>query len=423
MTTTLDPVAEAALATQTAQILARCDELAAHSASPDGIDRRYLTPEHAAVNALAATWMAQAGMTTWQDEAGNLCGRLEGARPGLPALLLGSHLDSVPDAGRYDGILGVLTAIAVVGRLRERAAELPFALEVVAFGDEEGARFGAALLGSRALAGTWDTSWWDLTDAAGTTLREAFTRFGLDPDAVGAAARTAQDVIGYLEVHIEQGPVIEETGRSLAVVTGIAGALRARVTLVGEARHCATPYGRRRDAMLGACEAILEVDRLSRAGGCAVTVGHIAVEPDAVNVIAGTAEFSIDLRSADDGLRERTWERVLERLGSLAQERGLELSVQVTHAAPAVVADPLLSAAVTAGVAATGDVLPLRLPSIAGHDAMAVAALTGTAMLFVRCFDGISHHPDEGVRAEDVALALLAFERAVLEVAGLTAQR
>lgn len=408
-----------ALTAQTTRILARCDELATYSASPDGIDRRYLTPEHAAVNALAASWMAQAGMATWQDGAGNLCGRLEGARPGLPALLLGSHLDSVPDAGRYDGILGVLTAIEVVDRLRGRAAELPFAVEVIAFGDEEGARFGATLLGSRALAGTWDERWWDLTDAAGTTLRSAFTTFGLDPDAVCGAARDPRETVGYLEVHIEQGPVIEEAGRSLAVVTGIAGALRAQVTLVGEARHCATPYGRRRDAMLGACEAILEVDRLAREGGCAVTVGHIAVEPDAVNVIAGTAEFSIDLRSADDDQRERTWATILDRLKTLATKRGLDLSVHVTHAAPAVVADPALSAAVASGVAATGDETPLHLPSIAGHDAMAVAALTGTAMLFVRCFDGISHHPDEGVRAQDVELALHAFERAVLEVAGL----
>ncbi|MGO1316228.1 MAG: allantoate amidohydrolase, partial [Cellulomonadaceae bacterium] len=402
-------------------VLARCDELARHSSSPTGIDRRYLTPEHAAVNALAATWMAEAGMRTWQDAAGNQHGRLEGAEPGLPALVLGSHLDSVPNAGRYDGTLGVLIAIAVAGRLREQADRLPFALEVVAFGDEEGTRFGATLLGSRALAGTWNPAWWDLTDDDDVSLAEAFRSFGLDPDAIGQAALQPQDVVGYLEVHIEQGPLLEEADRGLAVVSGVAGAMRVLVTLEGDARHCATPYANRRDAMLGACEQILVTDEVARAAGCHVTMGHIAVEPDAVNVVAGSATFSIDLRSADDDVLASTWAATRAELDRIAAERRLGLTVRITHEAAATTADPRLSEAVRAGIVATGDADPMSLPSIAGHDAMAVAARCGIGMLFVRCGGGVSHHPDESVREDDVALAVTAFERAVLELAGIAA--
>lgn len=400
-------------------VLARCDELASHSVSPTGIDRRYLTAQHAAVNALAAAWMVEAGMRTWQDAAGNQHGRLEGAEPGLPALVLGSHLDSVPDAGRYDGILGVLVAITVTGRLREDAHRLPFAVEVVAFGDEEGTRFGATLLGSRALAGTWDSAWWDLRDDDGVSLAEAFRAFGLDPAAVGDAARRPEDLAGYLEVHIEQGPLLEEADRALAVVSGIAGAMRALVTLEGDARHCATPYANRRDAMLGACEQILVTDEVARAAGCHVTMGHIAVEPDAVNVVAGSATFSIDLRSPDDGVRAATWAAIHAELERIAAERRLGLTVRVTHEAAATAADPRLSEAVRAGIVATGDADPMSLPSIAGHDAMAVAERCGIGMLFVRCGGGISHHPDESVREDDVALAVTAFEQAVRKFAGL----
>ena len=400
----------------TRTILDRCDELATYSASPTGIDRRYLTPQHAAVNALVAGWLEQAGLLrTWQDAAGNQWGRLEGFRPGLPALVLGSHLDSVPDAGRYDGILGVTVAVQIAERLRSN--RLPFALEVVAFGDEEGSRFGATLLGSRAVAGSWDAAWWELVDEDGLSLADAFTAFGLDPARVGEAARSRDSLVGYLEPHIEQGPLLEEADRSLAVVSGIAGATRALVTLEGEARHCATPYAARRDAMLGACEQILAVDEIARAAGCYVTMGHLAVEPDAVNVVAGQVTYSIDLRSPDDDLRATTWARLCERIEELAAARRLGVSVQVTHSARATTVDPRLAQLVRAGIQATGDADPMMLPSIAGHDTMAMADLCEVAMLFVRCGGGISHHPDESVRAQDVAAAVTALERTVLDLA------
>jgi len=410
--------------TSAAAVLARCDELATHSDLPDGlIQRVYLSPEHAAVNALTAGWMRQAGLTTWQDAAGNQCGRLEGATPGLPALLLGSHLDTVPSAGRYDGILGVLTAIAVIDRVRASGHSLPFALEVVAFGDEEGTRFGTALLGSRALAGTWHDAWWDLADEQGTSLHDAFLAFGLDPASIGQAARTSNDFIGYLETHIEQGPVLEEQDRPLGIVSSIAGARRFQITITGKAGHSGTPWIHRRDALAGASEAIVAIERLARAADLIATVGHLEVFPDAVNVIAGRAEFSLDLRGRFDADRDRAWQQVEAVLAEICDTRGLHVSVEQTHSAPAAHCSDRMRAAIATGIrtagtgAADADREPLELLSMAGHDAMAVGHLTEIGMLFVRCAGGVSHHPDESVTEPDVAAALDAFEAAVLALA------
>jgi allantoate deiminase len=417
---------DASVRTSAAVVLQRCDELAGHTSLPDGlVERVYLSPEHAAVNALAAGWMREAGLSTWQDAAGNQCGRLEGSSPGLPALLLGSHLDTVPSAGRYDGILGVLTAIAVVDRIRASGRSLPFALEVVAFGDEEGTRFGTALLGSRALAGTWLDAWWELTDHHGVTLREAFVEFGLDPAAVSRASRDSNDFVGYLEAHIEQGPVLEERELPLGVVSSIAGARRFQVTITGKAGHSGTPWTHRRDALAGASEAIVAIERLARDADLIATIGHVDVFPDAVNVIAGRAEFSLDLRGRFDDARDAVWQQIENLLEDICAARGLHVAVEQTHSAPAahcsgrlrgVVAAGIRVADTDAGRTAAGD--PIELLSMAGHDAMAVAHLTEIGMLFVRCAGGVSHHPDESVSEADVAVALDAFEAAVLALAG-----
>ena len=392
------------------RVLDRADELATHSQSPDGIDRRYLTPQHAAVNAIAGRWMEEAGMLTRQDAAGNQCGRRAIDADGVPAVLLGSHLDSVPGAGRYDGILGVLVAIEVAARLR--TAELPFALELVAFGDEEGTRFGTTLLGSRALAGTWRPEWAELTDEDGVRLADAAAGFGLVDPAL--AAREPGSVRAYLEAHIEQGPRLEDADRSLGVVTGIAAAERRIVTLRGQARHAATPWELRRDALQGAAEAILAAERIAREAGSPLTIGHVRVEPDAVNVIPGLAEFSLDLRDETAGGRDATWERIRHELHRIAGARDLDIDVASTHRAPEVVCAPELRAAIADGIRATGDADPLALFSIAGHDAMAVAELCPVGMLFVRCAGGISHHRDESVRLDDVAVTIDALEAAVL---------
>lgn len=403
-------------------VLERCTELDRFSSMRTGLERVHLSKEHASANAVAARWMEQAGLRTWVDAAGNVCGRREGHEPGLPALLLGSHLDTVPDAGSYDGMLGVVMAIAVAERLR--GVELPFALELVGFSDEEGTRFGKALLGSQAVAGTWDDDWWELRDKNGVTLRQAFVDFGLDPRRVGEAARRPEELVGYLEAHIEQGPYLEAADASLGYVTTIAGARRFQVSVLGEARHAGgTPYHRRKDALVGASEAITTIERMARASECIATVGRILVKPGAVNVIPGRADFTLDLRAATDPERDAMWAAMRTAMEAICTERGLRLEVVETHTAPAAPCAAWLQQAVVAGIATTGDATPLGLWSRAGHDAMAVAAIADIGMLFVRCFDGISHHPGEDVRAIDVERGLDAFEAAVLQVAAAVGAR
>jgi allantoate deiminase len=398
------------------EVLDRCAELDRFTATPPQLERVYLSREHASANAVTGRWMEQAGMRTWQDAAGNPCGRRAGHVAGLPALLVGSHLDTVPDAGSYDGMLGVVMAIAVAERLRER--DLPFALEVIGFSDEEGTRFGKALLGSQALAGVWEEDWWDLRDRDGQTLHQAFLEFGLDPRRVGDAARRPDELVGYLEAHIEQGPYLEADDRSLGYVTTIAGARRFRLSFIGEARHAGgTPYPRRRDALVGASEAITLIERRARASDCIATVGRIEVQPGAINVIPGRADISLDLRAATDAERDEMWTLLSTEIEASCAARGLRFEVRETHSAPAMPCASWLQEAVIAGIRSTGDDDPVGLWSRAGHDAMAVGLTTDVGMLFVRCHDGISHHPEEDVREVDVAAGLDALEHAVLEVA------
>ncbi|MFZ2624038.1 MAG: allantoate amidohydrolase [Propionibacterium sp.] len=401
-------------------IMERCDELASHSSMDGGIERVYLSPEHARVDALAADWMTDAGLENWRDASGSRVGRLEGERPGLPALILGSHLDTVPDAGRYDGILGVLLSIEVARRIARSGRTLPFALETYAFHEEEGVRFGATLLCSRALAGSWSEDLWELHDAQGVSLGQAFTDFGLDPARIGDAAKKRSEVVGYLEAHIEQGPALEAAGLPLGVVTSIAGARRFQITVTGEARHAGgTPYPRRKDALVGASEAVIAIERIGKQQEVIATVGQLHVEPGAVNIVPGEAVFSLDLRAETDEARDRAWELIRQELDEICRRRGLTVDVNQIHQAHSVRCAPALMDAVARGIQqATGTTeAPMRMWSRAGHDAMVVADLCDIAMLFVRCHDGISHAPDESVLTEDVAAALDAYEAAVWQVA------
>ncbi|RLK52290.1 Zn-dependent hydrolase [Microbacterium telephonicum] len=421
------------------RVMARCDELARVTATSGRIERVYLSPEHARVNRLAAEWMRELGMRTWQDAAGNQVGRLEPAgssridqRAGGhrgPALLLGSHLDTVLDAGRYDGIVGVLMALEIVRLLRmpDAASErwtsgLPFAIEIVAFSDEEGTRFGKALLGSSAVAGTWEPAWWDLTDADGTTLHRAFLEFGLDPGRIGEAARRPDEIVAYLEAHIEQGPELDRAAEPLAVVSSIASARRFQLVVEGEARHAGgTPYDMRRDALLGASEAALAVERICAAEHHIIgTVGRFEAFPGAVNVIPGEVRFSLDLRGEFDGERDRVWGSLSQELDAIMGRRGLRWRSREVHAAPAVFCAPLLQDVLRAGITQT---LPSRreeppvIFSRAGHDGMALGAIADVGMLFLRNPDGVSHHPDEAVSAGDVAHGIRALAESVLHLA------
>lgn len=402
-----------------ARIVAQCDQLTAISSMPNGIRRVYLSPEHARANLLVDGWMRRAGLRTWQDAAGNLHGStIAESGSERPILILGSHLDSVTDAGRYDGVVGVLMAIATAERLRARWRTLAFAIEVIAFWDEEGTRFGKALLGSAAVSGRWDDSWWSLPDDDGMTLLDAFVRFGLDPDRVGDAAADPRLIMGYLEAHIEQGPLLDHAGQPLAVVSSIAGARRFSVEIIGEARHAGgTPYESRRDALLGASEVALVVERVCRAEQHIGTVGSIAVSPGATNVVPGRAVISVDLRGERDHGIEKVWSMITGAVDEISARRGLIVTSTELHRAPAVVCAPRMKDAVRVGIEASGLSDPQEIFSKAGHDAMSFESITDVGMLFLRNPGGISHHADEFVAEADIAIGLDAMAAAVLALA------
>jgi allantoate deiminase len=404
-----DPMLEGAAVTTGATVMARLEELARFTSEPPGLTRLFLTPEHRAAAAQVARWMEAAGMAAGFDAAGNMVGRYEGDAPGVPALLLGSHIDTVRDAGRYDGNLGVVVAIAAVAGLHARGERPPFAIEVIAFGDEEGVRFPTTLAGSRAVAGSFDAAALEARDAEGVALGDALAAFGCDAAAIPAMARRPDQVLGYLEVHIEQGPVLESLGLPVGVVTAINGASRFRVEVAGHAGHAGTvPMALRRDPLAAAADMILAVERRAAGAperGLVATVGKIEAKPGAPNVIPGSVTFTVDLRAPVDADRHKAADDIAAALGTLAGRRGVELRVEKTHDEPAAACDPALVELLEASVRRAG-ITPHRLPSGAGHDAMAMAALCPMAMLFVRCKGGISHNPAEAITAEDAEVAV-----------------
>src|ERR1700736_6655811 len=279
------------------EIVGRINELGAISETPEHLARIFLTPEHRAAADLILGWMREAGMSAHLDAIGNVCGRYEGERPGLPCLMLGSHYDTVRDAGKWDGPLGLITAISCVADLHKRGRRLPFAIEVIGFADEEGVRFASTLLGSRAVAGTFVESALAVKDEAGISMREALVEFGLRPDLTGAAARSRRELYAYIELHIEQGPVLEAHNLPVGVVTAIAGATRLAARLTGMAGHAGTvPMRLRQDALTGAAECIGAIEEFCRTdeGGLVGTVGYIHAMPGATNVIPGQVSFTID---------------------------------------------------------------------------------------------------------------------------------
>jgi len=404
-----------------ARIVERCDALAGLTEEPGVLTRTFLTPMHKQANERIGGWMREAGMEVRIDPIGNIVGRYAGAKSNGPPVLIGSHLDTVRNAGRYDGIMGVITGIAAVEALAHAGRRLPFAVEVVGFGDEEGVRFDSALIGSRAVAGTLPSTALQSRDADGVSVAQAMTAFGLDPKKVGDAVRHRGELLAYLEVHIEQGPVLERLGLPLGVVTAICGATRRRYRIAGEAGHSGTvPMDGRRDALVGAAEAVLAVETVGRAMGVVATVGKIAAEPGATNVIPGGATFTLDLRSEKDALRAEALAELDRRLAEIAKRRALALTFETFHDAPAAPCAPHLQSLFERSIASLG-LTPTRLPSGAGHDGMAMVAVAPIGMLFVRCTKGISHNPAEAVIAEDAGLGAQALVAALDDLAGSTA--
>ena len=387
-------------------IATRLAELAALSDEPGRLTRLYLGPAHRRATDLVAYWMREAGMSVRIDPLASVVGRYEARDGGGKTLLIGSHIDSVRNAGRFDGPLGVVIAIDVVKAAFKSGKRFPFAIEVIAFGDEEGVRFASTLSGSRALAGTFDEKALDELDENTISRREALTAFGCDPRHVAAEKREPERTIGYVEVHIEQGPVLEQQGLPLGIVTAIDGVTRGIVDVEGIAGHAGTvPMAMRHDALTAAAEMVLAVEQRARAQpNLVATIGKLDVPRSAPNTIPGRVRFTLDIRSPVDAERTQAVEDIKAVIATVARRRGVLQRFTPGHQAPAAFCDERLSAQLAAAAEACG-ATPKRMPSGAGHDAMAFDKIIPFAMLFVRCRGGISHNPDEFASAADIDLA------------------
>lgn len=386
--------------------IAECRLIATFTEEPGHTTRRFLTPPMHDVHARLREIMHAMGMTVRIDAAGNLRGLWRSANVTGKRLILGSHIDTVPDAGAFDGVLGVTLALEWVQLAQELAIPLP--IEVIAFSEEEGVRYGVPFLGSRAVAGTFDRSMLAYEDANGIRMDDAIRAFGLDPDKIGEAALVPSDVLGFIEIHIEQGPVLEAEDLQLAVVDGIVGQTRLGFQFTGHANHAGTtPMHLRRDALAAVAEWIGTVEATAQnEKGLVATVGKIDIRPNAGNVIPGQVDVSLDIRHMSN--RTRSWwvRQLTTDASAIAHKRGLEVEWVEKMNERTVDMDPYLSSRLESAVGQAG--FPKkRMPSGAGHDAMVMAARVPTAMLCLRSPGGISHHPDETVREEDVEAALL----------------
>ncbi len=392
------------ITTRASEVIQRCLELASFSEDANSTRRTFLSPPMHGCHQEIARWLEPLGAHVRIDAAGNLRGVYPAARPNAPRLLIGSHLDTVSNAGAYDGILGVVLAIALLEELRGR--RLPFAIEVVGFSEEEGVRFGTPFIGSRALVGGLAEELLGVQDARGISVRKAIETYGLDPTKI-SEAELHSDALGYLEFHIEQGPVLEKLNLPLAAVDGIAGQSRLEFVFLGRTNHAGTtPMHLRCDAIAGAAEWISVVERLAReVSGLVATVGKIEAKPGAANVIAGEARLTLDVRHISDEIRVRTVEDLIRQAQELAARRGL--TVQESHLLnqPAVAMDSFFIGQIEQAIVQTG-CKPHRMASGAGHDAMILAEKVPSAMIFLRTPGGISHDPAESVLQDDVEKAI-----------------
>jgi allantoate deiminase len=385
---------------------ARIDELGRISDSPDYLVRTFLSPANKQAAAKILEWMTSLGMETTQAPDGTVRGILPSGNPHAAPLLLGSHYDTVIDAGKYDGALGIIAALAALETLLKEKTTLPYPVHLLAFSDEEGIRFQTTYLGSRSITGPLDLETLAAKDSSGITLRQAIANES--PDPLAQHIRYAPcECRGYVELHIEQGRVLEEADEPACVVSSIAGQSRLTITLTGRADHAGTtPMPLRRDALAGAAACILAAESLAQSSPpLVITAGKIQVHPGASNSIPQSAAFSIDLRHPDDTTRRSSLETLHASFSKIAAYRQLQLDwrpIQDNNATPC---DPSLTASLLASLTSvTGS--RLTLPSGAGHDGVVISKICPIAMLFIRCRDGLSHHPDEFATSEDIATGI-----------------
>jgi allantoate deiminase len=386
------------------EVIARCRKLASFSEDASGTRRTFLSPPMHDCHQEISSWMKTLGMTVSVDAVGNLRAFYTGASPGAPRILIGSHLDTVPNAGAYDGILGVVLAVGLVESLE--GLKLPFGIEVIGFSEEEGVRFGVPFIGSRALVGRVDEELLGREDAHGISLRKSIQDFGLNANEI-AKAKVRDDVLGYIEFHIEQGPVLENLNRPLGVVEAIVGQNRLEFTFSGRANHAGTtPMQLRHDALAATAEWIVAVEAAARqTTGLVATVGFVEAKPGATNVIAGEARATLDIRHSSDKIRAQTLDDLTRQAQVIATKRGLSVMWRTLLAQNAVAMDPFLTNQIEQAIHKSG-CEPHRMPSGAGHDAMILAERLPAAMIFLRTPGGISHDPAESVHVDDVAKAL-----------------
>ena len=389
------------------RIVALAAHLAQWSDTPDGLTCTYLTPAHRAVAAELRDLMRAAGMTAEIDGVGNVVGRYAAADPAAKSLIVASHYDTVLNAGNYDGRLGILTGLVAVEELHRRGKRLPFHVDVIGFSEEEGVRFSVHYIGSSAIAGRFDMRVLQRRDAAGQSVADVIHKAGLDPEAITSLARRPQDLVGYLEVHIEQGPLLLQENLPVGIVTSIAGTVRYGVTIIGKAGHAGTvPMDMRRDAATAAAEIVLYVERRCAATPTLVgTVGRLNVPDGAINVIPGRCELSLDIRAADDATRDAAAADVLAEIQAIARRRKVTAEIKEIQRGAAAPCSPRLQAQLAAAVQRAG-ISPRYLPSGAGHDAVSFSGVTDIGMLFVRCGNGgISHSPLETITPADADVA------------------
>lgn len=387
------------------RIMQRIEQLAQFSAMPDGVSRAYLTDEHRGAHKQLGQWMVEAGLKTWQDEVGNQWGRLISTHPTQGTIIIGSHSDTVVNAGKYDGTLGIILAIEALSSLQ--SANFPFHVDVVAFADEEGTRFNTTLLGSSAVVGQWHSEWLTIQDDAGITMANAMEAFDLKVAAIQNASRFDEDIQAYLEVHIEQGPVLESLDVPVGIVTGIAGAKRFIIHVSGIAGHAGTvPLPLRHDALCAVAEMIAVTEAYALEKGIVATIGKCSVLDGAVNVIPGLVEFSLDIRSQDQTQLNESSATLLARYQSIAQQRNVNICIENIYDASSVLCDQSLQHKWAESVEQVTMGHCHFLSSGAGHDAMMMARMAPMGMLFIRCDKGISHHPQESTQIKDVAVAL-----------------